>query len=298
MPDPPRVLVLANQGKEPVVEAMTEFGPWLRERAEVVAVLDTRDTIEGFDGELPAADLAMVLGGDGTFLSQARLMVDRNVPLLGVNFGKVGFLAEFEIEDVKTHWDTIACGHCRITKRVMMDVDVMPEGTPRWNGNGHDPAWSAIAMNDAVVNAGPPFRMIEMDVAIEPAVSQRSALRLAGDGIIVATASGSTAYNLSVGGPIVSPGVHAMVVSAIAPQSIAFRPIVFGADCDVWVTMNKANDGTTLVIDGQMSTTVAEGQQIRVRQHPTLLTLVQNPRHTYWSMLSLKMHWALRPSRE
>ena len=180
----------------------------------------------------------------------------------------------------------------------MMDVDVMPEGTPQWDGNGHEPAWSAIAMNDAVVNAGPPFRMIEMDVAIEPAVSKRSALRLAGDGIIVATASGSTAYNLSVGGPIVSPGVHAMVVSAIAPQSIAFRPIVFGADCDVWVTMAKANEGTTLVIDGQMSTRVTEDQQIRIRQHPTLLTLVQNPRHTYWSMLSHKMHWALRPSRE
>ncbi len=300
MSDPPRrprVLILANHRKPPVVEAMRAFGPWLEERAEVVAVLDTYDTRDGFDAEPPECDLAMVLGGDGTFLSQARVMVDRQVPLLGVNFGKVGFLAEFEIEDVKEHWDAITAGTCRQTQRVMMQVSVMPMHTPKWDGGGIEPEHCYVAMNDAVVTAGPPFRMVEMDVAIEPEVSQRSALTFGGDGIIVATASGSTAYNLSVGGPIVSPGVDALVISAIAPQSIAFRPIVFAADCDVWVTMNRANPGTTLVIDGQESVQIQEGQQIRVRRHPRRLSLIQNPRRTYWNMLSHKMHWAVRPSR-
>ena len=110
-----------------------------------------------------------------------------------------------------------------------------------------------VAMNDAVITAGPPFRMIELDLAIDPQVSGRSALTYAGDGMIVSTAAGSTAYNLSVGGPIVAPAVDAFVISAIAPQSIAFRPIVFGAESDVWVTMLRANEGTTLVIDGQRS---------------------------------------------
>lgn len=283
--------------KEPVVKAIEEFGPWLRERADVVAVMDTWDTRDGFDVEPPECDLTLVLGGDGTFLSQARVMVDRGVPLLGVNFGKVGFLAEFEIEDVKAHWDAIASGSCRHTERVMIDVDVMPLGTPQWKGEGVEPEHSYIAMNDAVITAGPPFRMVEMDLAIEPDVSQRSALTFGGDGIIVATASGSTAYNLSVGGPIVSPGVDALVVSAIAPQSIAYRPIVFGADCDVWITMNRANEGTTLVIDGQQSTTILEGQQVRIQRHPNRLQLIQNPNRTYWNMLSHKMHWAVRPSR-
>ncbi|MEM9883824.1 MAG: NAD(+)/NADH kinase, partial [Planctomycetota bacterium] len=200
-----RVLVLANLSKPQVSEAIERFGPWLRERAEVVAVLDTRETRDGFAEEPPACDLAMVLGGDGTFLSQARVMVDRGVPLLGVNFGKVGFLAEFEIADVMEHWDTIVCGGCRRTRRVMIDVDVMPPGTPKWDGDGIEPEHAYTAMNDAVVTAGPPFRMIEMDVAIDPSFSGRSALTFGGDGIIVATASGSTAYNLSVGGPIVSP---------------------------------------------------------------------------------------------
>lgn len=298
MPTRPRVLILANHKKEPVLRAIEEFGPWLKDRAEVVAVMDTWETRDGFDVEPPASDLTLVLGGDGTFLSQARVMIDRGVPLLGVNFGKVGFLAEFEIEDVKEHWDQIAAGTCRETKRVMMDVDVMPPGTPKWDGAGVEPEHTYIAMNDAVITAGPPFRMIELDLAIEPDVSHRSALRFAGDGIIVATASGSTAYNLSVGGPIVSPGVDALVVSAIAPQSIAFRPIVFGADCDVWLTMERANEGTTLVIDGQESTGIQEGQQIRIRRHPNRLSLIQNPKRTYWDMLSHKMHWAVPPSRK
>ncbi|MEM7627135.1 MAG: NAD(+)/NADH kinase [Planctomycetota bacterium] len=297
MPTKPRVLILANMKKPPVIQAIEEFGPWLQERAEIVAVMDTWETRDGFDVEPPECDLTLVLGGDGTFLSQARVMVDRKVPLLGVNFGKVGFLAEFEIEDVKEHWDTIICGDCRRTQRVMMDVDVMPLGTPQWDGDGVQPDRAYIAMNDAVVTAGPPFRMIEMDVAIEPDVSHQSALRFAGDGIIVATASGSTAYNLSVGGPIVSPGVDGLVVSAIAPQSIAFRPIVFNAECDVWLTMVRANEGTTLVIDGQESIAIQEGQQIRIRRHPNRLSLIQNPKRTYWKMLSHKMHWAVRPSR-
>ncbi len=298
MPPRPRVLILANHKKDPVLKAMDDFGPWLRQRAEIVGVMDTWETRDGFDTEPPPCDLMFVLGGDGTFLSQARVTVDRCIPLLGINFGKVGFLAEFEIEDVKEHWDAIAAGNCRMTHRVMMDVDVMPLGTPQWDGSDVTPEASFIAMNDAVVTAGPPFRMVEMDLAIEPNVSQRSALRFGGDGIIVATASGSTAYNLSVGGPIVSPGVDALVVSAIAPQSIAFRPIVFGADCDVWVTMTRANPGTTLVIDGQESAAVKEGQQIRIRRHPNRLQLIQNPNRTYWNMLSHKMHWAVRPSRD
>lgn len=297
MPTRPRVLILANMKKDPVRQAIDEFGPWLRKRAEVVAVLDTWDTRDGFDAEPPECDLTLVLGGDGTFLSQARVMVDRKVSLLGVNFGKVGFLAEFEIEDVKEHWDAIASGACRTTQRVMMDVDVMPPGTPQWEGDGVQPEHAYIAMNDAVITAGPPFRMIEMDLAIEPDVSHQSALRFGGDGIIVATASGSTAYNLSVGGPIVSPDVDALVVSAIAPQSIAFRPIVFSAESDVWLTMVRANPGTTLVIDGQEFTPVQEGQQIRIRAHPNRLSLIQNPKRTYWNMLSHKMHWAVRPSR-
>ncbi len=294
MRDTPRVLLLANYRKPEVIEALKSFEPWIAERAQVMGVFNTRATRKEM-AQRPEGDLALVLGGDGTFLSQARAMVDRRIPLLGVNFGKVGFLADFEIEDVKASWEAIVSGACRVSERTMMDVEVMPTGTDRWDQDTTAEE-KFVAMNDAVITAGPPYRMIELDLAIDPQVSGRSALTYAGDGMIVSTAAGSTAYNLSVGGPIVAPAVDAFVISAIAPQSIAFRPIVFGAESHVWVTMLRANEGTTLVIDGQRSLRLKEGQQVRVRQHPVRLSIIQNPRHTYWTTLTHKMHWAVRPS--
>ncbi len=296
--DPPRVLLLANTGKPPVVEALKTFVPWLKDRADVVGVEETRHTKETNGAGLPDADLAMVLGGDGTFLSQARILVDREVPVLGVNFGKVGFLAEWDIEHVKAHWERLAGGVCRHTRRIMIDVDVLAEDTPVYHPNGQQRLHTFLAMNDAVITAGPPFRMVEFEVAIEPAVVQRPAVTVAGDGLVVATPSGSTAYNLSSGGPIVSPGVEALMISAISPYTLAFRPIVFGADCDVWITVTRANEGTTLVIDGQPAAPLKEGQHVRITQHPRMLTLIQNPELTYWSMLAHKMRWAVRPRRD
>ncbi|MEM1097569.1 MAG: NAD(+)/NADH kinase [Planctomycetota bacterium] len=297
----PRVVLLVNRGKEPVAEALASFVPWLEARTDVVGVLGTEENASTDGAELPDADLAMILGGDGTFLSQARVLVDRGIPTLGVNFGKVGFLAEWEIDHVKRHWDTIACGGCRRTQRIMIDVDVFPEGADPYavqNGSGHQRLHRYLAMNDAVIAAGPPYRMIEFEVAIEPAAVRRPAVTVAGDGLIVATPSGSTAYNLSAGGPIVSPGVPALMLSAISPYTLAFRPIVFGSECDVWIKLTRANAGTALVVDGQPAVPLREGQHVRVIKHPKMLTLIQNPELTYWSMLSHKMRWAVRPRRD
>ncbi len=293
----PRVLLLANLGKPPVVEALKTFVPWLRERADVVGVHETLKNTDDQTPPLPDADLALVLGGDGTFLSQARILVDRDIPVLGVNFGKVGFLAEWDIDHVKRHWPAIADGSCRQTRRLMIDVDIFTADTPIYQTGNHQPIAHHLAMNDAVITAGPPYRMVEFEVAIEPAVVKRPAVTVAGDGIVVATPSGSTAYNLSAGGPIVSPGVDALMLSAISPYTLAFRPIVFGADCDVWITLTRANAGTTLVIDGQIASKLEPNQHVRITRHPHQLALVQNPELTYWSMLSHKMRWAVQPRR-
>ena len=291
-----RVLLLANQGKPPVVEALKDFVPWLEERCEVVGVYET-DPEQSAGIDPPDADLALVLGGDGTFLGQARRMIDRGIPMLGINFGKVGFLAEWDIETVRSHWDTIACGSCRRTHRILMDVAVHGKDVSVYEPNGREPLSSYLAMNDAVITAGPPYRIVEFEVAIEPELVRQPAVTIAGDGLIVSTPSGSTAYNLANGGPIVSPGVEALMISAMAPYTLAFRPIVFGANCDVWITLTRANPGTALVIDGQASPILEEGQRVHIRRHPKRLTLIQNPTLTYWSMLAHKMRWAARPRR-
>lgn len=294
-------MILANQSKEQVPRALKGFEPWLSERAEVVAEVDTAKMSRDYVKSLPEADLALVLGGDGTFLSQARAMIDLDVPLLGINFGKLGFLAEFTIESVKSHWEDVIAGRCRTSERVVLDVKVYPAGSPAWGDQGQampTPVFEAVAMNDAVVTSGPPYRMVEIELAIEPKLSHMSATRFAGDGVIISTPSGSTAYNMAAGGPIVSPGVDALTVTPICPQSLAFRPIVLNARYEVWLALHQVNEGTTLVIDGQESFNVQVGQQVLVTRHANTVRLIHNPDYSYWTMLAHKMHWAARPRRD
>ena len=230
----PRVIILANRSKVEVPEAIRGLTPWLKEKAEIVAEIDTAKMTPELASTIPPADLALVFGGDGTFLSQARAMIDLRVPLLGINFGKLGFLAEFSIDSLKAHWDQIVQGKCRVSERVLIQAYVYDQSCPDWGIIGDNqaapaPIFQAVAMNDAVVTAGPPYRMIEIELGIDPQASQSSATRFAGDGLIVSTPSGSTAYNTAAGGPIVSPGVDALTVTPLCPQSLAFRPIVLNA---------------------------------------------------------------------
>lgn len=298
--DRPGVLILANHSKEQVRDALRDLRGWLAERAEVVSDVDTTDMTRDRAQTLPPADLALVLGGDGTFLSQARAMVDLDVPLLGINFGKLGFLAEFTIESVKKHWDAIVTDRCRTTKRIVLDVSIYPADSPRWGVDDPmpEPVFRSVAMNDTVVTAGSPYRMIELGLAIEPTSPTTRATRFAGDGLIISTPSGSTAYNLAAGGPIVSPGVDALTVTPICPQSLAFRPIVINAASDVWLELDSVNPGTTLVIDGQESCSLQAGQQVCVTRHANTVCLIHNPDYNYWSMLAEKMQWAARPRRD
>jgi len=326
----PRLIILANHGKEHVSAVLGKFRPWLTQRADILAEPDIRELDRRTARDLPEADMGLILGGDGTLLWQARALIDIDLPLLGINFGKVGFLAEYSIDSVKQHWDAIMSGRCRMSARMMIDVKVFPAGYPEWGGNGNprfedtppkpraerseapDPApdpdqnapplpaplFHAVAMNDAVITAGPPFRMIDIELAIEPSISRTSATMFTGDGVVVATPSGSTAYNLSAGGPIVAPGIDGLCIAAIAPQSLAFRPIVANASSDTWLYLRSANAGTTLVLDGQESFNLGIDQQVRIVRHPRTIKLVHNPDLNYWKMLAHKMHWAARPRRD
>ena len=304
MPDvckQPRVWILANRKMVQVTTALKQFRPWLEERARLVAEPDIESLTRENAAQLPEADLALVLGGDGTLLTQARKIVDQKIPLIGINFGKLGFLAEFTINDVKQHWDQIAQLQCPISKRLLIELSVYDQDVPLW-GNGvwqeYKPILSAVALNDIVVMSGPPFRMIDLDLAIDPKIYGSHATQFTADGVILATPSGSTAYNLSAGGPIISPGIAAISITPLCPHSLAFRPIVVNAKSNIWLHLLRANEGTTLMIDGQDSIHIQAGQQFMVRGYKLPLRLVQNPDITYWQMLAKKLNWAARPRRE
>lgn len=248
----------------------------------IVAELDaTADALPpGLD-----ADVAVVLGGDGTLLAQARRLIICGVPVVGVNAGRLGFLAEFDVDDLARHADEVLSPAARIRERMTLAASIV--GAPPINGSQ-----PALAINDCAVMAGRPFRMIELSLSID---GQRGP-ELAGDGVIIATPTGSTAYNVSAGGPIVHPDLDAIVVTPNAAHSLAFRPIVLPATSVIELTVVRANEGTMLVLDGQISVSVSTGNVIRFSRHERRARFVANPSADYWRTLLNKMRWAAPPT--
>lgn len=283
MPAPPRprVLLIANRSRPDVARMLDDVRQLIASHANIVA------EIEAGDGPLPAdlkTDLAVALGGDGTMLSQARRLADRRIPLVGVNSGRLGVLAEFDWQSLHQHATVVFGAKPPIHEHLILDVALLDEG-------GGEVAREK-AINDCVITAGPPYRMIELEIAI----NGNEGPTLTGDGVIIATPIGSTAYNVSAGGPIVQPTLDAMVITPIAAHSLAFRPIVVGTGGDIQVQITRANEGTTLVFDGQTMVAVRQGQRVRVSRHSERARFVANPSSTYWQILLQKMRWAAPPT--
>ena len=205
----------------------------------------------------------------------------------GVNAGKVGVLAEFTLEEIGCHAaDTLGAGALATRRGPMLTVELL-DGTTELVGH---------ALNEAVVTAGPPYRVIELCVAIDG--EQGPAVR--GDGLIISTSLGSTAYNVSAGGPIVHPGVDATLITPIAAHSLAFRPIAVPGSSQIELTPTQLNsegdDGTTLVLDGQIHRRIHVDQRVRVSRSEQSVSLVTNPDGSYWRTLVDKLHWARPPA--
>ena len=274
------VLLVANPRRDGVPTLLAEV------RRIVAAHGFTARELEPHHDPLPPdidAALAIVLGGDGTLLGQARRLADRGVPLVGVNVGRLGFLAEFDLPALERHAAAIFAGRASVRERLLLRAELV-----RADGGA---AYAGIALNDVVIAAGPPFRMIEIALRLDG----REGPDLLGDGAIVSTPVGSTAYNVSAGGPIVDPELEAIVITPNAAHSLAFRPIVAPASLQVDMHVRRANEGTTLVLDGVPARPLRVGDVVRVRRHDRDARLVANPDHDYWRTLMGKMRWAAPP---
>ncbi len=284
---PRAVVLITNHHKPRANAALDEVRSLIHKYGELVVELESKE-----ESALPPAadvDLVIALGGDGTILSAARRCLTLRAPLLGVNTGKVGFMAGFELDAFRKNARSLLSDSPLDTHPVipLHGVIKAADGTPKH---------SAFALNEFVVSAGPPFRMITLDISVDghpgPTVS--------GDGLIVSTPLGSTAYNVSAGGPIVAPGVNAMIVTPIAAHSLSFRPIVIRSDSDVRIRLSSVNaiesSGTTLIIDGQVSHLLEEGDVLRVTAAKEQVEFVLDPTVSYWQTLLGKMHWASEPN--
>ncbi|MGB7160961.1 MAG: NAD(+)/NADH kinase [Tepidisphaeraceae bacterium] len=286
-----RVFVVANAEKPNVRPALDELLPWLAKKVTVVGT----DTSLTDDLRNVQADAMLILGGDGTLLSAARRLGGRQIPLMGVNFGRLGFLASFTPEQFRDHFDSLIAGKLPISTRQVLEASVLPAGIKCDANDCADVEakrrFSATALNDAVVTAGAPFHMIELELRADG----DSGVRYFGDGVIVATPSGSTAYNVSAGGPIIDPSVDAICITPICPHSLSFRPVVVSSRMTVVITASRVNPGTTLFCDGQASTKLSHGETVVLRRSPNDVLLVENPQARQWRSLAEKLHWAASP---
>ena len=283
---PPKVLLLSHPSKPAVVAALPEVRHFLATHATLVGERQTTD--QSAIATLPEADFAVVLGGDGTILAAARGLVQtgHDTPILGVNFGKLGFLAEFSQEEMLRHWHLLASGHYQVRKRLLLQAAVH---------QGETVLASGLAMNDATLVAGEPFRMVDLELRLDPEGARSGLVQFSGDGVVVCTPSGSTAYNLSAGGPIIAPGTEAFGITPLNPHSLAFRPFIVPASTKVELKLLRANPGSALVLDGIRTQTLCDGMRVSIARHPRAVRLIQNPERTYWEILSGKLHWAARP---
>lgn len=287
-----RVLLITNFNKPQVRPACESLLPWIRQRVDLVGV----ETDTPYDLSTLEVDTILVFGGDGTLLSTARRLGGRPIPLMGVNFGRLGFLASFTPDEFKESFQAFVEGKLPISTRMQLEASIIP---PDADQPGVDVTqllsrrrFVSSALNDAVLVAGAPFRMIELMVSVD----DDHGVSYSGDGVILATASGSTAYNLSAGGPILSPQVQAICVTPICPHSVSFRPVVIDGSSVVSIRAMRVNRGTTLSCDGQSSTSLSVGERVIIRRHPQDVLLVENPNTRQWRTLAEKLNWAASPN--
>ncbi len=223
-------------------------------------------------------DLMLVLGGDGTMIATARMIGDTQVPVIGVNYGGLGYLAEFPLEELFPALESILAGQYKVQQRLMLTVEL-------WRGE--ELVTRNRVLNDVVVNKSALARIIE----IEAYLNEQFVNLFRADGLIVATPTGSTAYNLSAGGPIIYPSMSAVVITPICPFTLSNRPIVVPDDSMIEVRLMTDKEEVALTLDGQVGFRLQAGDRALIRKSKTAFNLVQPPTRNYFDVLRNKLKW-------
>ncbi len=271
-----RIFILGNPAKTEVPKAMDDLRAFVSQHANLIG---SELNLHGQRAVEAGADYIVVLGGDGTLLSVARSMGSRQIPLIGVNFGKLGFLTQFTVEQLQKHLPGILANGPQIAERTMFDVQVE-------HADGQE-GYRGLCINDCVIHAGPPFRIVCLELELDG----RKLTRVCGDGLIVCTPTGSTAQNLSAGGPLLMADVHAIVITPLEPHSLTHRPIVVDSASRIIVEAEQVNAGTMALIDGQLQCPIREGDRVHVVQSDQRWQFVRNPRRPKWHNLVTKLRW-------
>jgi NAD+ kinase len=295
VPLPPitRVGILAKSNLRAATTHLVEIGEWLQSRG-ITAVFETgtaalmpaADRREAIDKATLAAavDMVVVLGGDGTLLGMADCIGEAGsgIPILGVNFGSLGFLTEVTLPELYRSLEAALNGRARVEERLMLRATTVRDGRTFAR---------SIALNDAVITKTARSRMIDLSVY----VGDEFVTRVKADGLIIATPTGSTAYNLAAGGPIVQPTVDALLLTPIAPHTLTNRPVVIPSTSPVRVQPNMEDrDEVFLTFDGQQGFQLMAGDEVTVRRADRPLRLIKPSSRSYFEVLRTKLKWGER----
>jgi NAD+ kinase len=284
-----RVGFILKPDKTEAGALVDELVPWLAERGHV-AVVPTEDQITPVGAEIvpeetlgDVVDLAVVLGGDGTMLRAARLVADRGRPVLGINLGQLGFLVMFAPKEAKSALAAALAGELPRVERMRLAVTFARPGAAPVVKH---------ALNDCVLHQGAMARLID----IETHVDGELVANYRADGLIVATPTGSTAYNMAAGGPIVVPGQHAMTLTPICAHALTNRPLVIGANATIRFQLATGARGVILTVDGQWAVSFLPGDSVEVTQAARPLILFSS-RQSFFDVMRDKLHWGVRLDR-
>jgi NAD+ kinase len=288
-----RVGLVAKRRLDAAAGVLAELAGWLEARqvstvfekdtASLVGLPPDRPTSPSDD--LPAqCDLIVVLGGDGTLIGMASRIVraGAQTPILGVNFGSLGFLTEITLPELYPSLESVLKGTATIDERMMLQARTLREGAV---------FTTSTVLNDVVITKGALSRIIDLSVAI----GEQPVMRVRADGLIAASATGSTAYNLAAGGPIVHPAVNAILLTPIAPHMLTYRPVVVPADSQITVQpVMNGNDEVFVTFDGQSGHALQAGDVVTICRAETTLRLVRAATRNYFDLLRQKLKWGER----
>ena len=270
----PRVVILGAPNRVRVTEELKRIRPAIAQRADIVA----EDLKFEYAFDDPDIDMVIVLGGDGSILQAARQMADDQSPVLGVNCGHLGFLAQLPPDDFLRHWPGIAAGRFTIAQHLMLRVTLIRDG---------ETIVDALALNEASILSGPPFTILDIDLYADDEIATRYRC----DGLIVATPIGSTAHNLSAGGPILRRSLQAIVISPICPHTLTYRPLVDSADTVFDLMVSEPNEATSILVDGRVQSRLEPSDRIRIERAGVSFGLIAVPGHSDYRALREKLQW-------
>jgi NAD+ kinase len=281
-----KIGIISKLNRPEPIEILKELIPWLKQKGHEVYIDIETATVLQIDGinrsKMPSIiDLAVVLGGDGTMISVARLVAEREIPILGVNIGGLGFLTAVQKEELYTVLEKVLSNECTIEERIMLKACV----------HRHSECISEyIAMNDVVINKGALARIID----IETYINHIYVATFKADGLIVSTPTGSTAYALSAGGPILYPTLNSIIIAPICPHTLTNRPIVMPDDIQIEIVLKSFSEDVFLTLDGQVGFSLKKDDIIEVKKSQYKAKLFIPCERDYFEILRTKLKWGER----